>query len=465
MNLLKALVITATLIITCTHLSAQKKGDTATTEKNWYIKDALHLSDTQSLAIFEHTESENGVCLINNKGAVAWELPFEGCVMAISKYKDNFLVFYSKKGYWSKLYPFHDKIKQINAAILDLKSHKIIEDKVVYTGSKFIVPDFHNDLTGNFSQLLVRQSSSHEKEETEGVTVISFNTDGSVANKEITSIAPQGLFIGSSAGKDGSIFISSIQNGSSVVVEKFSHEGVLISKQESPVNFRKKSDYKAVMRTDTYTNNAVLLNLMVFNQEKDKAFSFFRFDFDNNQVAVSNEPPLNKSSGYKYIRDFKDFEPNEVHATKDKIVMIKMVKFLKSYVSGNTTSTQFNNGTVIVSVFDRQMNLQRNVVLQKACMSYNSDDIKITTHINNDRIYILTGETTSGWGGIGNFCYNVNLNDGKFEKKKIGYTDPSSTSMFAPATVWFGNEFLLAHWHYKQGKYKSILERIGFDAL
>ena len=57
MNILKTLAITATLIISCIHLYAQQKEDTAGTVKKWYIKDACPVSETQSLAIYEHRYS------------------------------------------------------------------------------------------------------------------------------------------------------------------------------------------------------------------------------------------------------------------------------------------------------------------------------------------------------------------------------------------------------------------------
>ena len=168
MNILKTLVITATLIISCNHLSAQKKDDKEASEKKWYIKETFPLSETQSLGIFEHKGWDNGILLVNNKGTVEWELPIKGCVMAMGKYKDNFLVFYSEKGYWTREYGSYNKIKTINAATIDIKSQKIIDDKVIYNGSKYIVPEFQNDPAGNFTQLLVRETSKDELEKQQG---------------------------------------------------------------------------------------------------------------------------------------------------------------------------------------------------------------------------------------------------------------------------------------------------------
>jgi len=462
MNLLKTLAITATLIISCNYLSAQK-NETEAHENKWYIKETFVLNDTQSLGLYEHKESETGVLLVNNMGAVEWELPIKGCVMAISKYKDNFLVFYREKGYWSK-HLDGCKIQKINAATLDIKSQKIIDDKVIYTGNKYIIPDFQKDPAGYFSQLLIRTTTEYEPEETKGITLITFNADGSAASKEIPSIATAGKFIGSSAGKDGSVFISSIQNGSSIAVEKFSHEGVLISKQESPINIRKKADYKAVMRTDTYiNNNAVLINLKVVNQEKDKAFSYFRFNFDNNQVAVSNEAPLDKNSPYKYIRNHDELKPVDILYTNKFIILVRMVKFTEDLTRQGGRSDIRNHGdAMIVSVFDRQMKLLREVVMQKAAESVYDLDVELTAHINKDRLYILTGHTGNG-RNLWNHLYNVNLNDGKYENKQVGIPESGST-MWIDGTFWFANEFIISHLHGRFSK-NTVLDRVSYNVF
>jgi hypothetical protein len=461
MNILKTLVITATFIIPFNHLFAQKKDEAAKVEKEWYIKESLPLNETQKLGIFEHKGWDNGVLLINNKCAVEWELPFKGCVMAVSKYKGNYLVFYSKKGYWTKAYGSYNIIDQLNAATIDAKTQKIIDDKVVYSGKNYVVPDFQNDPAGNFSQLLLRETSKDDLGTTAWFKLISFNADGSVATKAITSIATTGLFVGTSGGKDGSFFISSIQNGSFVVVEKFSHDGSFISKQESSqLSILKKSEYKALVLTDTCTNNAVFLTLLYVNQEKAKAYSHFRFNFDNNQVAVCNEEPLNKISTYGNVDQAKYLQPMDAFFTKDNVIVVRTVKHTDDYSTINHRDVRYWGASVIVSIFDKQMKLQRDVVINKTIMSYNWRDPEITAHLNKDRLYILGVES------IGNFCYNINLNDGKFEKKTIGSPNPSSTSMYAPASIWFGNEFILTHLHVTLfGKSRSVLERVGYDML
>jgi hypothetical protein len=474
MNVLKTLVITAALIISCNHLFAQKKDEAAKVEKEWYIKDAFPVSETQSLCIFEHKKDKNGVVLVNNMGTIQWELPFDGCVMAISKYKDHFLVFYTGKGYWDKISGSAKTIKQINAATIDIKSQKIIDDKVIYTGSKYIAPDFQNDPAGNFSQLLIRPTifSIAGYKESKGFTLITFNADGSVANKEITSMAIGGKFIASSAGKDGCFFISSIQNWSTVVVEKFSHEGALISKLESPLALHNDPDYLPIMRTDTCTYNAVILTIKAVNkEEKDYAFSHFFFNFDNNQVAAVNEAPLTKKLSPYHFGNYADLKPIDILFTNDKVVVIREVRYYEfTKHADNSTSITWNSRNAVVSVFDKQMKLQREIIIEKGTASYSVIDIGISYNIIKDKLIILVGEN-SGMGRYDNFCYKVNLNEGSYERKKIGVRKASmTTSISTPSTIWFKNEFIMTNLHIAAlgrgpGRYSSVLERVGYDTL
>jgi hypothetical protein len=469
MNLLKTLVITASLIISCNYLSAQKKIDTAGTEKKWYIKDALPVSDTQSLAIFEHKKDESGIVLVNNLGTIQWEQAFDGCVMAISKYKDHFLVFYAAKGYWDKIWGSYKNIKQINAATIDIKSQKIIDDKVIYTGSKFVITDFQNDPAGNFNQLLLRYSTSSDYKEVKGFNLITFNADGSLINKEINSIATGQKFIGSSAGKDGSFFISSIQNWSSIVVEKFSHDGMFISKQESPLTLRNDPEYYAVMRTDPATNNSVTLTINALNKDRDYAFSHIGFNFDNNQVYAVNEAPLAKKTTPYNFAGYRDLRPIDILYTTDKVIVVREVRYFELPSAGSSKLVTSHSRAAVVSVFDKQMKLQRDIILGKATSSYSQIDIGISCNIVKDKLYILSGEN-AGMGKFDNFCYKVNLNEGSYERKKIGLDKASmKTSLSTFSTMWLKNEVIITKLHIGYGIgpgiYSSTLERVGFDSL
>jgi hypothetical protein len=467
MNVLKTLVITATLIISCNHLFAQKKDEAAGPEKNWYIKSAFPVSETQSLAIWEHKKDEYGIVLVNNMGVIEWEMPFKGCVMGISKYKDHFLIFHANKGYWDDPYGIIKSITQINAATIDIKSKKIIDDKALYAG-KYAYADILNDPAGNFSQLLLHHLSGYY--DSKGFTLLTFNADGSVSNKEIPGIAAEEKYIGSSAGKDGSFFVSHLQNWSSLVVEKFSHEGTLLSKQESSLTMRKDPDYKPVMRIDPGTNNSIAITIKMVNKDLDYVFSHFLFNFDNNQVAAVNEAPLTKKTTPYHFQDYKDLQPVDILFTNDKIIVVREVKNYETSGSGGSFSITYTSRNAVVSVFDKQMKLQREIIIGKATMSHSIIDIGLSFHINKDKLFILSGEN-AGMGKYDNFCYTVNLNEGGYERKKIGVNKPSgTTSISTLSTIWFKNEFIMTQLHIgglggRVKSFNSVLERVEFDTL
>lgn len=464
MNLLKTLVITATLIISCNHLFAHTKEDTAGTEKKWYIKGSLPVSETQSLAIWEHKKDEYGIVMLNNKGVIEWEMPFEGCVFGISKYKDHYLVFHAKKGYWDDQYGLTRAIKQINAATIDIKSQQIIDDKALYAG-KYVNADILNDASGNFSQLLLHNLYGYY--DTKGFTLITFNADGSVANKEIPSIAPEQKYIASSAGKDGSFFVSYLQNWSSLVVEKFSHEGALISKLESPLTMRKDPDYRPVMRVDPGTNNSIAITLRLVNKDLDYVFSHFLFNFDNNKIDTVNEAPLTKKTTPYHFEKYKELQPIDILFTNDKVIVVREPRYSESSINNKDVST-YNSGSAVISVFDKQMKLQREIVIRKLTSTYAYINIGLNCHIIKDKLFILSGENADG--GFDNFSYKVNLNDGSFGKKKIGTNKPAhGTSISTLSTIWFNNELIMTHLSipisFGIRNYRSVLEKVGFDAL
>lgn len=468
MDLLKTLVIATTLFISCNHLFAQKKEDTAGTEKNWYIKGAFPVSETQSLALWEHKKDEYGIVMVNNMGVIQWEMPFKGCVLAISKYKDHFLVFYGKKGYYDDHYGITKFIKQINAATIDIKSQQIIDDKEIYKGSKYVYADILNDAAGNFSQLILHHWTGIFG--TKGFIAITFNADGSVTNKEIPGSGTEDKYIGCSAGKDGSFFVSHIQNWSSLVVEKFSHEGALISKLESPLAMRKDPDYKFVMQIDPGTNNSIAITLKLVNKDLDYEFSHFLFNFDNNKIDTVHEAPLAKKTTPYHFDSFKDLQPVNLLFTNDKIIVIREVRTSSTIGSGSSATVAYNSRNAVVSVFDKKMKLQREIIINKGTTSYSSVDIGLSCHISKDKLYMLVGEN-AGMAKYDNFCYNINLNEGSYERKKIGVNRPSgTTSICTLSTIWFKNEFIMTQLHIGSifgniSSYSSILERVGFDAL
>lgn len=453
MNFMKNLAFAFILILFSTHLIAQNKEEQKTSGKKWYVRGSYQLSDTQALTFIEYPSFKDGILMVTNKAAIQWEILVDGNIIGISKHNGHPIVFYNPKG----------KTSEINVATIDLNAQKITDDKLAYKGKKGL-SNIQNDAAGNFSQLVLRLKTNDDPDNVKGFVLISLNADGSTVSKDLASIAPKGLYVGDSGGKDGCVFIASIADGI-ITVEKFSHEGTLISKLQSPIDMRKTHFY-AVMNTDAFTNNGILVNIRVYNKDKDRAFSYYKFNFDDNQVATFNEAPLNKNTPYKFSNP-DELRPLDVIFTTDKIVMVREVIFSQTINRGNSVSFLHHSQTIAVTIFDKQMKLQRETLLDKFSLSYSSADIGITSKINKDKLYILSSEGSGS--KFDSYCYTVNLNDGQWQKRKIGTQAPSiTTSIYSDGTIWFKNEIILSQLHIGFGagtsRYSTVLESVGYDA-
>lgn len=450
---MKNVLFSILLLLLCIPIFAQNKEEQKTSGKRWYVKGSYQLSDTQALVFIEYPSYKDGILMVNNKAAIAGEILVDGNILGISKHNGRPIVFYHPKG----------KATEIHVATIDFTSKNVTDDKLAYKGKKGL-SNIQNDAAGNFSQLVVRLKANDDVDDVKGFVLITLNADGSAIQKDLASIAPKGLYVGDNGGKDGCVFIASIAE-SVLTVEKFSHDGTLVSKLQSSLDMRKTHFY-AVMNTDPFSNNSVSVNLRVYNKEKDRVFGYYTFNFDNNEVAIFNEAPLNKNSPYKFS-SHDELRPLDVLFTTDKTVMVREVIYSQSIPRGNSVSFLHHSQTIVVTVFDKKMKLQQEILLDKFSLSYSSADIGITSKINKDKLYILSSE------GSGNkfdsYCYTVNLNDGKWQKRQIGTVGPSiTTSIYSDGTIWLTNEIILSQLHIGLGagtsRYKTVLESISYDA-
>lgn len=447
MQFLKSVALAIIFIISYSGSFSQKTG-ASKSKCNWYIKEVFNLNETQALGIVEFSFLRQNVVLINNLTKVEWETRIDEYIWGLSKFKGNILVFYKKFG-------------ELHMATLDIKSGKILDDKIINNGSKhhhLVV--VQNDPAGNFDNLLVR-TATFGQPETKAIRLITLSEEGKAIAKDLPSVAINGSYIGCSVANGGHISVASIVNNS-VVVEQFNHEAVLENKLEKPLNCRKKFDYNAQMRTDGFASNTVVISLKYENPDKDNVFSYFSFNFNNKQVVVADEAPLNKTSQYKFKN--KDYlTPVDILFTNDKIIMVKEVNYLIKNQSG--APTYYFSEAAIVSVYDKQMHLLHDILLDKKTGGYSSGAIGLGFNINNDKLYVLSGEYPST-GTNGDYSYKIDLSTGKWEKKKIGSGKPSTYKpLFTHSTFWFRNECVINHVTFTFGDYDTMFEKINYGDL
>lgn len=448
MNLLKNFALAFIFIISYNGLFAQKTDEPKTT-RNWHIREVLYLNESQGIAIAEHSVLNNSVALINNKAQVEWEVPINEYIWGLSKFKGNILVFYKKSD-------------EVHLATLDLKSRKIITDKIVYEGSKLHFAIVQNDNAGNFDNLLVRVFvSKSNMEETKALSLITLAEDGSVIVKEVPSVAIGTSYIGCSTTQGGHVSVASIVNNA-VVVEQFNHNAVLENKLESPLNSRKKFEYKAQMRADGFANNTVVISLKYENPDKDDIFSYFNFNFDTKKITVADEVPVKDNPLYKF-KNRSELKPENITFSNEKIIVVKEVSYFSSPAASQSLAHYATEETAVVSVYDKKMHLLYDIVLEKLTKTFGTTSIGLGCHVHNDKLHVLSTESK----GLASFeydCYTIDLNSGKWEKKKIG-KQSGSRSLDTQGTLWFNNELVIGYFTSMIGRFNTVLEKLSYSDL
>lgn len=448
MSLLKPIIIAAVFIIYSVSSFSQNPNHLKITGK-WHIRDILYLNGSQGLGIAEYTILRNSVVLINNQAAVEWENRIDKYIWGISKYKDNILVFYKKFG-------------ELHMATLDVKSGKVITDKLIYEGSKYNMITVQNDTAGNFVNLLVRTISSPLPVGTKVVTLITLTADGSAKIKEVSSMAIEGSFIGCRPAKDGNIFLAFIANNA-IVVELFNLNGILEKKLIQPLTVGQKFSFSAKMATHKYDNNKIIVSLRYENADKDDIFSYFSFNFDNEVINKASEAPLNKESSYKF-KNRKYLLPSNIIFTNDKIILVKEVKYQNVQSDARAMSKDFSE-TAVVSIYDSNLQLLHDIVLEKESGPIADVATDLGCHIYRDKLLAFSAEYGSK-GKNGDYCYSIDLNTGKWEKKNIGSIKPSITQPVSPhSTFWFTNECVISHMALDMMTYTSRMEKQRYSDL
>ncbi len=464
MHLFTKLSVASILISSSINLHAQKANEPEKAGK-WHIKNVVYLNDGEGLGVTEYSEKQHGVVKVNNMAKVEWEIPIDRQhILGIGKYKDNAIIFYIDSDEWDEWNSTFKHIKDIHSAIVDLKSHQLTNDKVVYTASDYILPEVNNDLAGNFINLSIRTTRKSYPEETKKLTILTLGADGNVGQKEIPTAATNGFFIGLLANKEGNTFVASTSNGS-MIVEKFNPNGSPENKLEVQLNLKKTylNDYKVGL--DPNSNNTVITGIRYTQKDKNLRISFCQFNFDEKKAVSIEDVPLEKGSPYKF-RDQFLLKPQNILFTKDKTILIKEIQ--DNTLSTSGSKTIYESESAVVSIYDKQQHALHDIIIPKRLQSFTKTTVGLGCYIKNEKLYLLSTELFSV-GALDNYCYVIDLNSGKIEKKKIGYNKPNATrTVSTHSSFWFPNECVISHLYYQKAfgvKFDTILEKITYDDI
>lgn len=462
MNPLLKLSFASFLIFSTCCLFAQKTNEPEIAGK-WHITNVIYLNESEGLGTIEYSEKKHGVVKVNRMAKAEWEVPVEGHIIGLGKFKDNAIIFYIETKDWDDWNNIYKRIDNIHSAIVDLKSHQLVNDKIAYIGDDYIIPALQNDLAGNFKYLLIRKTSKNNSEKTKGLTILSLKENGNIESKEIPTVAITGNYIDCQTTSEGNIFVG-CTNERSVVVEKFNSSGILENKLETPLDLLMTYPYDSKMCMDPLANNTVSIGILYTKNKKGKTLSFCHFNFDEKK-AITADVELGKASPYKFVdRDF--IKPVNILYTKDKIIHVKEVQ--DSYLAGNSSKQRYTGETMVVSIYDKQLHLTHDLIISKKNESFLKIGIGLGCFIKNEKLFILSVEIKS-IGALDNYCYVIDLNSGKMERKKIGYNKPSASRTVATrSTFWFPNECVVSHLFAMKMfgmKFDTKLEKITYDDI
>ncbi len=119
----------------------------------------------------------------------------------------------------------------------------------------------------------------------------------------------------------------------------------------------------------------------------------------------------------------------------------------------------------VVSIYDKKLKLQKEVILEKAHEMFSNSPVGIAGHIDNDKIQLISGDYNYNRPD-GDYCYTIDLKTGNLVKKKLGLAkDNSNQPVCSHSTFWFKNECIISRLSGGYGTYTNRLERIDYTNL
>lgn len=273
----------------------------ASYSQNYLITETLPLDDSNAFPSLQYGRKDFGYGLVNSKGIMAWEVSSPGFPVGMGKFHNNVIVFYTTDN------PLMKSMKDIHAAVVDLKTHKISKDKEVFTTeNKYVfIPFILNDPARNFNWLLIR--TTYLKRGISGYTIgwqdkfnqtsqlngVYLDENLTIKTKDIKSAALQSNFMSICAGSNNNWYLCSYANDQ-LTVERFDGDNNLKSKLVTPTSIRNNSQFYPLMKYDTLPENCIDETVAYKNAHKDNVMRSFRFDFNDQKSYSTGETVLDK---------------------------------------------------------------------------------------------------------------------------------------------------------------------------
>lgn len=434
-------------------LQAQTTAD-GVEYKPFHIEEVLQLNDTLNAAAVQYGRFKQGIALINNKQEVVFDSAFKQDVIGFGKFgnNDEIIAFYTDDLY--------DKIQAIYAAVINIKTHTVESDKLIYTLTRkrkhWIDPYLLKDRAGNFKYLLLRTKEKSDDKAAPEVTLLSIpSTSLEPLSHDIQGSAIGSQYVAGGAALNGDWFISSI-TGTTLVIELYDNTCQLKSKLQTTFDIKDKTEVQVVAAANWNSDaTRINLNIRYSNSRRNRAMCAFSFDFAS-QKAVNGKPVvLNK----EYKKQFSEMEqdlktstlyniealrPLSVFNYNDKIVAVNEIEYEgSSNSSGSSTSnTRYYNEAIIIDIYDTTLNQSRHVVLDKSHIAFDHHYKHPRLFVQGSHLFII-GPEIAGIMTFGEYIYIVDLEKGTKVKKNLHSIVKHGEMMNGNGTMFFKDGFTL----------------------
>ena len=366
--------------------------------------------------------------------------------------------------------------------MLNKKNGQVIIEKQIpaFTDKTTTDASLLTDSIGNCKALLLRNTNQKNSfgslfsfnadidfAKTNDLQVITFDKN---LNAQQQTITLPGLtdaqFVASAAGENNAIYFAYIISNN-IIVAKYNTVSMKIEKDiKAGLDFD--NDVRPITRTFLVVKNNIAFISAKLDEKRNSKSTFVigKFDFNIGKGYVVQE--LEDRS---YLKDAdargKNFESIDAFAYKDKFIVVKEAHAVKGgtySVNGGTSSTYFDFGPVLVSVYDSAMHKIKDFTTNEEERIYYYVPSAGAT-LNGNKLYVFYNN--NNWKLNSHSKYQVinldNLSIGA--DNEIEFDHNLNTLMYAPCIQWFGNNVIIpltGNAHVLGGKVQTSFTTVEF---
>jgi hypothetical protein len=417
----------------------------------------LYIGDNEALVSGFNNKKGYGMFRINKEGVSKWEVTVPGLIIGFGKWKGQIIAFYTAE--WQDRNSTFNFIRQVHAILIDMETGDKLGDQVVFKNTDKAYVDVRT-LTrpdGEFQQLLIRVSGFDKtpfwsanginkmRSDTKSLNILTFGDDLSPISTAVSLEAVSGIFVGSMVNAEGATFMAVMDKGK-LILKKFNKELEVTDKLETDLIVELQDISSINMVLGTVNSNSVLMSMKY--ADKEYIVAFYNFDFVSNKVFFANQV-MDKN----WAKQLKQESKNEVNMQSDglekrkhlvtvgtaqipdKIIFIYQEKYRVGRVEDYFT----RNDGILIMIYDRQLKLLRNVLIDKENINHSSVDMFLSVgyHVQGNKLLVIAN---SGIDDKKVLLTTVDLST--LHKEQFELRNRLSR-LECGATLWFDDRFLV----------------------